>query len=169
MSVSDRTGEAIKAIVCCSSRSRPWYKECFISFVEESKYIWLQDSQVPVSMFFFYLGRKMVELDLSPFFFHFYLKPVWQADMLLPHPVWTGCRNKLLKDSSQDYYGLTPPVWWEQLFFLPRWARREPSQEMRLRTGSVVSAHCYRGVAFPVHRVVASTFIIGHFLQRPDK
>lgn len=99
MRVSDRTGEAIKGIVCCSSRSRPWYKECFILFVEESKYIWLQDRQPSSSVSGFFFMNKDGRTGAP--FSSFHLKPVWQTDMLIPDPVWTGYRNINLKTDPE--------------------------------------------------------------------
>lgn len=79
-----------------SSQSRLWYKGSFISFVEESKYIWLQhrqpDSSSHSGFFNFFFKERWQNWTQAPTLSHRFPKAT-MAHMLTPSPVSTGCRN----------------------------------------------------------------------------
>lgn len=65
--MSDKAWEAIMSIMFFFlEESRPRYKGSFISFVEESKYIWQRDTQPDRSSLGGRGGTKMAELDSGP-------------------------------------------------------------------------------------------------------
>lgn len=149
--MSDKAWEAIKSIMFCSPQSRPWYKGSFISFIEESKYIWLQDTQPDSSSLRgggIFLGTKMAELDSGPNTFT--LKPDGLSRTLLNRSE-LAVENKVARNfQKQRQFWIGPTQKSRSALFLPDWITREGSQEVRSNTGRIFSAHCFRGATLPL-------------------
>lgn len=125
----------------CSSQARPRYKVRFISFIEESKCIWLHGQTAKFQSWWGnILGTKMV--DLEPFSFH--LRPM-RGGLF---PIWFEMAIEI------SHTGGVGPDWSEDSSSCP--IGRDGSLRRKCVCAQEVlfQAHCYGGVAFPIFRVV---------------